>query len=290
MEDATNPETGVEPEAATASGEDQAQTEAPETEVETPEGEDQSEAEDDSEELDLNGQKYRVPKALKGAFMMHADYTRKTQEVADKAKALEAREIELAQQAEAKAAFVEDHASVLALRSQVEAYKSVDWQTAFAQDPGSAQAAWVQYSSLKDALSDAERGLEGKMQQRALTEQREAAKRIQEGYARLPEVIPGWGPDLEVKVAKFALSEGVSQEQLREAVADPVNIKLLHLAMVGAESLKTQQKAQQVSKAAAVTPAKTVSGKASPPPTGLDDRLSADEWVRRRNEQLRKRG
>ena len=38
---------------------------------------------DDSEEVEHEGQKYRIPKALKSALMMNADYTRKTQEVAE---------------------------------------------------------------------------------------------------------------------------------------------------------------------------------------------------------------
>lgn len=36
---------------------------------------------DDTEEVEHDGQVYRIPRALKGAFLMHGDYTRKTQEL-----------------------------------------------------------------------------------------------------------------------------------------------------------------------------------------------------------------
>jgi hypothetical protein len=39
--------------------------------------------------------------------------------------------------------------------------------------------------------------------------------------------------------------------------------------------------------AQAVRPAEKVQARKAPPP-GLDDRLSADEWVRRRNQQVRR--
>ena len=38
---------------------------------------------DDTFELEVDGQVHTVPAALKGAFLRQADYTRKTQELAD---------------------------------------------------------------------------------------------------------------------------------------------------------------------------------------------------------------
>ena len=52
----------------------------PQPEGETPEQ--PSEPADDSEEVEYEGSLYRVPKELKEAVIRHADYTRKTQEVA----------------------------------------------------------------------------------------------------------------------------------------------------------------------------------------------------------------
>ena len=43
----------------------------------------ESEPEDDTEEVDYEGKKYRVPKDIKDALLRQSDYTRKTQELAE---------------------------------------------------------------------------------------------------------------------------------------------------------------------------------------------------------------
>jgi hypothetical protein len=55
----------------------------------------QAQNEQETEEIDFNGEKHRIPKALKGAFLMQADYTRKTQEIAERGRSLEDRETAL---------------------------------------------------------------------------------------------------------------------------------------------------------------------------------------------------
>ena len=50
--------------------------------------------------LERNGKSYQVPKELEGEFLMQSDYTKKTQTVAERAKALDEREQQLAKQAE----------------------------------------------------------------------------------------------------------------------------------------------------------------------------------------------
>lgn len=45
--------------------------------------------EDDLEEVEHSGKKYRIPKELKPALMLQADYTRKTQEAAEARRAFD---------------------------------------------------------------------------------------------------------------------------------------------------------------------------------------------------------
>src|SRR6476660_325944 len=44
---------------------------------------DDQDEDDDSEEVEFGGKKYKLPKDLKPALMMEADYRRKTQELAE---------------------------------------------------------------------------------------------------------------------------------------------------------------------------------------------------------------
>lgn len=45
---------------------------------------------DELEEMEIEGRRHLIPKVLKGSFLMHADYTRKTQALAAERAALEA--------------------------------------------------------------------------------------------------------------------------------------------------------------------------------------------------------
>ena len=54
--------------------------------------------ESDSEEIEHEGEKYRVPKALKNAFYAQADYTTKTQTLAEERRSFEAERQQLAAQ------------------------------------------------------------------------------------------------------------------------------------------------------------------------------------------------
>ena len=42
--------------------------------------------EEELEEIEREGQKYKIPKALKNEFLMHKDYTQKTQSLAEEKK------------------------------------------------------------------------------------------------------------------------------------------------------------------------------------------------------------
>jgi hypothetical protein len=59
--------------------------------------------------------------------------------------------------------------------------------------------------------------------------------------------------------------------------------------MIGAEAIK-RTSAPPKTMQQATQPLTKVTARANPPATGLDDRLSAEEWMKRRNAQLSKKG
>src|SRR3954463_16396632 len=83
--------------------------------------------EDDSEEIDFDGEKYKVPKKLKDSFLMHGDYTRKTQELARLRETTEARAAEIARDAEVRQGLEKDVGRLALIDEQLEAYQKVDW-------------------------------------------------------------------------------------------------------------------------------------------------------------------
>lgn len=241
-------------------------------------------AEEDSEEIDLEGQKYKIPKAVKPLLMMQADYTRKTQEVAEERKAIQA---EREAVSKASAEEIGAHARIVAIDEQLAEYNRIDWDAWEDQDPIAAQSGWRKFQQLQNGRGQAAHTLSQLTQQRTLAEQQETAKRIEEGRQVLEKDIPGWSPDLGAKLLDFGCKQFGFERSEIEEFTDPRMVKVLHAAFEGLKAQTKQQTAAKVTKVQEVQPAAKVAVNPAPK-QGLDDRLSTAEWMRRRNEQARK--
>lgn len=272
--------------------------------------------EEDHEEIEHEGQKYKVPKALKESFLRQADYTRKTQEVADQRRSIEterqAWEQERAQQAEFVKELRAEIGTVERLAADLKAYDGVDWraaQTHIAQlyaDPNrqaeahQAQAqynlAWNQFTALERDLSQAKAQLTEKEQRLATEQTRRVQAGMAETFATLEREVPGFNPDLAAKIVDHGMKAfGLKLEEAQQ-IADPRVWKLLHsdhaksaeIAKLQAENakLKGHRTAQNNNQAAQqVKPATQVRGAA--PATGAPrDDMPVDEWMRRERERV----
>lgn len=286
-DDVTNP---ADPE-VTALEQDNAEApeflEQDETDLDGEGADDEDQApEDDFDEIEKDGQKYKIPKALKGDFLMQADYTRKTQELAEQRKAVEA----TLQQVQAVSQ--EEQAAIVALGvidTQLADYKDIDWDTWEQTDPVSAQRAWRQFQTLKDQRQTAIGAYTQAQQQRAFVTQQETAKLLEQGARELAVKIPGWGQEKANALRDHAItSYGFSPADLSNLV-DPRMIQVLNDAFEYRQQQQQQRTVKKVQAQQEVKPAATIkSGKAAVP-KGLDDRLSAEEWMKRRNAQLASR-
>lgn len=302
-EDATNP----------VDVEDDAVLDAPEVDAEsysddeTPEADadgapDEGQPEDDTEEVDWDGAKYRVPKPLKDALLRQADYTRKTQELAEQRRTVEQHFTALTQQAELQQATLEHRVNLRTVEQQLQQFQNTDW-SAYSANYGAeataaAMASWQQYRDAKAELEGAIAKTETDFRQ---ISERSTANAIAQAEQVLSREIEGWSPQLVTTLAGYAAENfGITPQELRDSVvnpdgtADPRTFKVLarlHAAETELAKLKAQtQKAQQAAKQASVTPAKAVGQRAGGYKPGLDDSLPADEWLRRRNAQLAKAG
>jgi len=244
----------------------------------------------ETEEVEHEGQKYRVPKALKGAFLMQADYTRKTQEVAEQRRALEQRQNLFQQQSDMQAAHLQDVAHLVALNNQLSALEAIDWAGLRSANPEHAQDAWLRYMQLKDGRDKAAQQLQQKINQRALESQRLVAKRLEESRAMLSREIKDWSSDTAGKMSEFGIKEfGFSPAELG-SVTDPRLIKLLHRAYLGDQAIRQAAASQRLANQEGVKPVPQVGSKASVGGNKPTDRQSTDEWMRARNQELRKTG
>lgn len=300
MDDETNLEAQEAPEVEALPEVEDTETEAKEPELDedgNPIEEADPEPEEDFAEIVKDGKAYKVPAALKDEILMHVDYTRKTQELADTRRQVEAT---LAQVQQVTQAEIQSAAAISAIDAQIADFNSIDWDTWEETDPMAAQRAWRQFQQVKDARLNAIAQYQQASQQRTFVQQQETARLIEQGQRELAAKIPGWGQEKAQALQNHAMqSYGFSYEELTgfdrntgrkigPGIVDHRMIQVLHDAYQFRQASKKQQVARKVEVQQSVKPAaKVTTGNA--PPRGLDDRLSVDEWAKRFNERRAKR-
>jgi hypothetical protein len=259
-------------------------------------------AEPEEDEIEHEGQKYRIPKALKDSFLRQADYTRKTQAVADAARQVQAAQAEFEREAQANRAALQaeiaDHAQVHALKTQLDGWKNVNWEALEAHDRENGTqelaSALRRHTMLKDALAEAEATLNEKVTARTTKEkadqqrrdqdnQAEDARLISDGVRHLQAKIPDWSTQAP-QVAAFGQERFGFTPQELAAVRDPRMFEVLHLAMLGAKALGQNKTVARVQQQQTIQPAATVGARAAPAPDMA--RMSTDEWMRARQKQI----
>lgn len=200
-----------------------------ELDQESPEGEDPGEPEVDEEEIEHDGEKFKVPKKLKEAFLRQSDYTKKTQEVAEQRKAVEAEREAVKIQAAMHQQYIQEVAEVVSVNKQIEQYQAVNWEELINSDPVQAMKYDRQMRELIAKRDELAGSITQKHQQQELERQQFAAKQLQEANATVEREIPGWGPELHKELRERGKAIGYTDNELDNAI-DPRAWKLLHKA------------------------------------------------------------
>lgn len=246
-----------------------------ETDAET-----EAEAEDDSEEVEYEGKQYKLPKELKEALLRQADYTRKTQEVAEQRRAIEAQVQQQQQLLEVRAQTIEGRAYLASIDQNLAQYNQINWSQLAQDDPAEANRLWIQRSQLVEQRQGVSNHL-AQMEQHALeTQQQETVRRLQEGTAILQRDIPGWSAQKASELQNYAVKELGIPQAIVAQIDDPAVVKAINrLFMLEKQAAKPKPQPKPA------TVIKSQSGNAKVDPM----KLSADEWARRRNADLAKR-
>lgn len=256
------------------------------TEVDSPEEGEEATAEnlEEFEEFEWNGKPIKAPKGLKDGVLMHSDYTRKTQEVAQTRKELEQRAEAIAQQAQATEEELKVRATKIQLDAEIERFKDFDWnayQAARQQDPFGADEAWNYKAHLMAQKNDVEAKLSEAEKSRSAMAQQEVAKRLHETeqFARSK----GWTKETDQQVIEFALQKGANPQQLQQMMS-PLVYEVLHLARLGAQLVnKPAPKPAQATK-----PLEVVGAKTNPPARKSLEDMSMEEYVAHRQKQAKR--
>lgn len=248
----------------------------PNAEPETPV--EQADPEDDLEEFDWEGKKIKGPKGLKDGLLRQADYTRKTQEVAETRKQLEERAQHIEQQAKASDEEMNARAALISIDSDLKSYENVDWDAWEAQDLFAAQAGFRKFQQLQAARGQVDKYLGERQKARTETTQQETAKRLQETRQFAETKIKGWTPEVDAKITDFATKELGFDWNTLKAAYTPAVYKALHLAWLGHQAINTKT-APSTAKPPVTEPLKVVAAKANPPAKKSLSEMSMEEYA-----------
>lgn len=237
---------------------------------------------DDDEEFDWEGKKIKGPKGLKDAVLRQADYTRKTQEVADQRRALEEYANRLSQQARVSDTEIEARAALVNIDNRLKEYQQVDWNAWEDTDPMAASKAWREYTMLDKSRGQYAEALHQTQALRTQAAQQDFAKRVEETEAYARKNIKDWTPEVDKQVLDFARQKGIDQGFLRDHM-QPLLYDILHKASVGERVLSRPAASKPA--ATPVQPLETVSARTSAPVRKSLSEMSMDEYVAARAKQ-----
>ncbi|WP_162651560.1 hypothetical protein [Lentilitoribacter sp. Alg239-R112] len=234
---------------------------------------------DGFEEMELDGEVYQVPKALKEGYMKNADYTQKTTEVAQQRKELEEKTTSFQKMSEVMEQELDARAAYNNNQGRLEELHNVDWQAYVDQDPIGAQKLQFEYTQLQNEQQQIQAYLNNAYVQKTEAAKQETANRISAAKEYGQENIKGWSPDSYDEIVNFSINEqGFTREQLDSAMSPNV-LKILHLAKLGSLSQKKQAAIPTLSqKAKATKPLKQVSSRSSGVSTKDPSDMSMSEY------------
>lgn len=214
-------------------------------ESDEPEEPTEGEGEDEGEEVEFEGKAYKVPKGIKEALLRQADYTKKTQEVAEQRKAVEERAQVLEQREKVSAQTFEKAVEFREVQKQLAQYEKVDWTTLAQEDPARATQLNIAYQLLqREAQTKYGEWKQAEQQTQQLTEQ-SRQQMLVKAEQELKTRLPNFGPQVAEKIAKAGKEYGITDQELNSLI-DPRYVHVLHDAMkwraLQAEKPKAMQK------------------------------------------------
>jgi hypothetical protein len=242
-----------------------------------------------------DGEIFKIPSKLKDGYLRQADYTRKTQAVAEQAKQLQARETALSQRYEQSEQEFEAKVALSNITAQLKQFEGRNWNAEaakLADDPigfQELQREHMRFQELRDYHKQFSEHVNYAAQQRTEAAQQETVKRLQETKAYAEKHIKGWTPDLDLKLTDWAEQElGFDRNTLIGAYTPQV-YRTLYGAFQWEQSLKRQQTAKPPPTTPPVTPTKTVTAKGNAVVQKDPGEMSEAEFVAYREAQIARR-
>ena len=202
----------------------------------------------------VNGEDTEVTEdELIRGYSRQSDYTKKTQEIAEERRAIEAAQAqynsELATLQQERQQYVDALSQVIqSSMAGLEQYNDIDWPTLKAEDP-------IEYITKRDEYREMQENVRANqhraaaVQQQQETEMRDVKKRVlQEEHGKLVSAVPEWGdPTTQKKLATDIRAYAIDQGYTPEEIGGLVDHRSL-IVLMKAQKYDALQKADVKSK------------------------------------------
>jgi len=278
--------------------------EAEEVEEEAPELEEEGQAEEETEEevaeeeefdvvaeedlkytIKVDGEELEVGiDELKNGYQRQADYTRKSQALAEQRKETEAIQSERMQLEQERQMYANGLQMLQEQQSaKLKDFESVEWESLKAEDP-------YQYMIKKDEYRDAQERVNNLVAEQQMVQQEQAqqaqqarAHFVQQEYSRLVQSLPEWNDSnstIKKDIQEYATSVGFKPEEINQ-LADHRSVLIIKKAM---EYDKLTTKVAPKKKAVKKVPKVQKSGR------GNSKEDAATEAIKKKRTRLQKSG
>lgn len=215
---------------------------------------DENQTAEETFELELEGEKFVLPKKLEKAVLQERDYTQKSQSLAEQRRALDlvheqARVAQMAQQFQSEAAQELDQLRML--EAVIKQAQSTDWTQMGTEDLLRKR---VELDTWRDQREQLLKTLNGKQQEWSQKQQAEFERIKTQSLDSIKKRIPGWNDTLAKSIREHALSEGYTEAELA-SIIDPRHAVTLWKAQQFDQLQAKAQKTVQDVKSIKTTPA-----------------------------------
>lgn len=191
----------------------------------------QSEVEPDAVELTVGQEVKKLTKAELAELVakrdnLHADYTRKTQEIANQRRAVEDRELYLQAREVVMDRASKEAAQVQAISDQLAQFDSLDWNTIITDDPQRALQLNLARQQLRERLNGAQSALDKAKADADAMLKEHTRRQTELGQAELTRRLGSLDDKTRVKLAEAAKEMGYTAQDMMS----PAALHALHLA------------------------------------------------------------
>lgn len=229
-------------------------------------------------EVEYEGAKYKVPAPLKDALLRQSDYTQKTMTLADERRHVEALKSQVHEAQQLSRAEIMAFAEINALNDQLSHFQNIDWTALDHSDPEVQNA-----KGLRDELQRQRQLKSSQLNEhfaiKAQRAQQETAKERASTDAAMAKIVKDWGPEKRQQFEAFAVSQGIPAEYAGQA--GPAEMKIIRLAMIGAQTEAQRTAALKAAAAAKTQPAPEV-GAGAGSGTSDPNKMTMDQYIAHR--------